>query len=83
MNIQKGDDKNTTEKQRWINSVIKTVNTNFNNGNLTSANRLSNRTWKDKYKIIAAEHIDTVSTVKLRKQKEKLELKNHPKVQTK
>ena len=66
MNIQKGDDKNTTEKQRWINSVIKTVNTNFNNGNLTSTNRLSNRTWKDKYKIIVAEHIDTKSTVKLR-----------------
>ena len=61
--MQKGDEKNTTEKQRWINSVIKTVTTNFNNGNLTSSNRLSNRTWKDKFKILAATHIDSNGTI--------------------
>jgi hypothetical protein len=61
--MQKGDEKNTTEKQRWINSVIKTVTTNFNNGNLTSNNRLSNRTWKDKSIILAATHIDSKGTI--------------------
>ena len=61
--MKKGDEKNTTEKQRWINSVIKTVTTNFNNGNLTSSNRLSNRTWKDKFKILAATHIDSNGTI--------------------